>query len=262
MISYGGIPFGEDLNDHTNSLILHGLTLQAQQGQHTALVGPSGAGKSTVLQLIERFYAISAGQIKVLGKDITEYDREELRDLLAYVEQDSPVLSGTLRENLTLGANTATDEECFQALEQVDLTYVVERSENGLDQTVGAAGVALSGGERQRLGIARVILSKAPILLLDEATANLDSKSERRIAELLQTVLANRTVISVTHRLSTVLSADTIYVLEHGRAVDAGNHNVLLRTVPLYRELAKEQHLNIDLDQVERESRHADATPN
>jgi ATP-binding cassette, subfamily B, bacterial len=243
VFSYTGLPFGADPLEHSHALVLHGLTLQAHSGQRTALVGPSGAGKSTVLQLVERFYDVTSGSISIFGRDITQYSREELRKLLAFVEQDSPVLSGSLRDNLTLGTPERTDDECVEALRLVDLAYLLERSEKGLDQTVGESGAALSGGEKQRLGIARALLSDAPILLLDEATANLDSRSERRISDLLRTVLTDRTVIVVTHRLSTVLDADVIYVVEHGRVVGSGRHHDLMETVPLYRELAKEQHL-------------------
>ena len=241
--TYGAREFGTGLEDDPDSLVLHGLNLTVPEGRRVAIVGPSGAGKSTVLQLVERFYDVDGGAIRVFGKDIRDYSREDLRRHLGYVEQDSPVLSGTLRQNLTLGTPDADDSSCLQALAMVKLDYLASRSPKGLDAVVGESGAALSGGERQRLAIARSLLSGRKILLFDEATANLDSHNERQIGDVLTNLRGNHTVLVVAHRLSTIMDADLIHVLEHGRLVASGQHHQLVEEVPLYRDLAKEQRL-------------------
>ena len=241
--TYGAREFGTDLEDDPDSLVLHGLNLTVPEGRRVAIVGPSGAGKSTVLQLVERFYDVDGGAIRVFGKDIRDYSREDLRHCLGYVEQDSPVLSGTLRQNLTLGTPDADDSSCLQALAMVKLDYLASRSPKGLDAVVGESGAGLSGGERQRLAIARSLLSGRKILLFDEATANLDSHNERQIGDVLTNLRGNHTVLVVAHRLSTIMDADLIHVLEHGRLVASGQHHQLVEEVPLYRDLAKEQRL-------------------
>ena len=222
--------------------ILHDLNLSISQGSVTALVGPSGAGKSTILQLIERFYDPSSGNINVLGKDITTCDRDDLRSHIAYVEQDSPALSGSIRENLLLGSNDCSDDECRRALKSVNLSHLLDRSDKGLDMQIGENGIMLSGGERQRLAIARALLSTAKIILLDEATANLDADNERLITRLLAQV-EDRTFIIVTHQLTTVRNAEMIYVLSNGHVIGEGKHDHLLKTVPLYYMLAKNSSL-------------------
>lgn len=222
--------------------ILHDLNLSISQGSVTALVGPSGAGKSTILQLIERFYVPSSGNINVLGKDITTCDRDDLRSHIAYVEQDSPALSGSLRENLLLGSIDCSDDECRRVLKSVNLSHLLDRSDKGLDMQVGENGIMLSGGERQRLAIARALLSTAKIILLDEATANLDADNEQLVTQLLEQA-EDRTFIIVTHQLTTVRNAEMIYVLSNGHVIGEGKHDHLLKTVPLYYMLAKNSSL-------------------
>ena len=242
VFTYGTREFGQEMDD-ADSLVLHKLNLQVPEGKRVAIVGPSGAGKSTVLQLIERFYDVNRGAIRVFGKDIRDYSRSDLRDVLGYVEQDAPVLSGSLRENLTLGLGDVGDDRCMEALERVNLGYLATRSEQGLDGPVGESGASLSGGERQRLAIARALLSNKRILLFDEATANLDSHNERQIGDVLRNMAGNRTVLVVAHRLSTIMDADLIHVLEHGRLVASGTHSELVVKSQIYRNLASEQHL-------------------
>ena len=244
--TYGAREFGTGLEDDPDSLVLHGLNLTVPEGRRVAIVGPSGAGKSTVLQLVERFYDVDGGAIRVFGKDIRDYSREDLRHCLGYVEQDSPVLSGTLRQNLTLGTPDITDDQCLAALNAVNLEYLASRSSLGLEALVGESGAALSGGERQRLAIARSLLSGRKILLFDEATANLDSHNERQIGDVLTNLRGNHTVLVVAHRLSTIMDADLIHVLEHGRLVASGQHHQLVEMSTIYRNLAKEQHLIYD----------------
>jgi ABC-type multidrug transport system fused ATPase/permease subunit len=229
---------GEQPRDPT---VLHGISFAVPQGSRTALVGPSGAGKSTILALIERFYDPADGVIRMEGVDIRALDRTELRSRIGYVEQDAPVLAGTLRDNLLLGTPGASDDECADVLRRVNLGSVLDRSPAGLDAQVGEDGVMLSGGERQRLAIARALLAAAPILLLDESTSSLDGVNEQLMRDAIDAVAENRTLIVIAHRLSTVVDSDQIVVLEHGRVIGSGTHDELVRAVPLYRDLAQHQ---------------------
>jgi ABC-type multidrug transport system fused ATPase/permease subunit len=221
--------------------VLHGISFSAPRGKRTALVGPSGAGKSTVLALIERFYDPTAGVIRLDGVDIRGLERTDLRAQIGYVEQDAPVLAGTLRENLVLGSPDATDQECIDVLHAVNLTEVLERNALGLDAPVGEDGIMLSGGERQRLAIARTLLAAPPILLLDESTSSLDGLNEQLLREAIDAVAEHRTLIVIAHRLSTVVDSDQIIVLDHGRVVGVGTHSELVKSTPLYKDLAKHQ---------------------
>ncbi len=221
--------------------VLTGVSFTAPRGLRTALVGPSGAGKSTILALIERFYDVDAGAVRMGGLDIRSLERTELRAQIGYVEQDAPVLAGSLRDNLTLATPDATDEECIAVLHAVNLGEVLERDPAGLGAAVGESGVKLSGGERQRLAIARALLAAPPILLLDESTSSLDGKNEQMMREAIDAVAADRTLIVIAHRLSTVVDSDQIVVLDHGQVVGVGTHSELVLSTPLYRELAKHQ---------------------
>ncbi|MCJ1710380.1 ABC transporter ATP-binding protein/permease [Clavibacter michiganensis subsp. phaseoli] len=227
--------------DRTGGGVLQGISFRAERGTRIALVGPSGAGKSTILALIERFYDPTSGVVRVGGRDIRTLDREDLRRQIGYVEQDAPVLAGTLRENLTLTAFDATDEDCVQVLHAVNLTEVLARNELGLDAPVGEDGIMLSGGERQRLAIARTLLSAPPILLLDESTSSLDGLNEQLLRKAIDAVAEHRTLIVIAHRLSTVVDSDLIVVVEKGRVVGTGTHAELVVSTPLYRDLAKHQ---------------------
>jgi len=221
--------------------VLHGVSFDAPRGKRTALVGPSGAGKSTILALIERFYDPTAGIVRLGGIDIRAIDRTDLRSQIGYVEQDAPVLAGSLRQNLLLSAPNATDAECIEVLRAVNLTEVLERNPAGLDAAVGEDGVMLSGGERQRLAIARTLLAAPPILLLDESTSSLDGLNEQLLREAIDAVAENRTLIVIAHRLSTVVDSDQIVVFDHGRVVGVGTHSELVKSTPLYKQLAKHQ---------------------
>jgi ATP-binding cassette subfamily B protein/ATP-binding cassette subfamily C protein len=221
--------------------VLRDVSFAVPPGGRIALVGPSGAGKSTVLALIERFYDVSAGAIRVDGVDVRDLPRDALRARLGYVEQEAPVLAGTLRDNLLLTAPDADDERLMAALEQVNLRGLARRSPEGLDVQVGEGGVLLSGGERQRLAIARTLLTGAPILLLDEPTSNLDARNEAALRRAVAAAADRRTLIVVAHRLSTVVDSDEIVVLDQGRVAAVGPHDRLLESSPLYRELATHQ---------------------
>ncbi len=224
--------------------ILNNVSFTVKTGNRIALVGPSGSGKSTIFSLIERFYDPQAGTIRVGGHDIRSLDRTELRTAIGYVEQDAPVLAGSIRDNLVLGAPNATDAECLAVLDDVNLSNIVDRDERGIHSPVGEGGVLLSGGERQRLAIARALLAAAPILLLDESTSSLDGLNEQLMKEAIDRVSQKRTLIVIAHRLSTVVDSDHIVVLRKGEVLGIGTHTQLLKVVPLYRELAETQLLS------------------
>ncbi|WP_432487344.1 ABC transporter ATP-binding protein [Kineococcus sp. SYSU DK018] len=219
---------------------LRGVSFAVPRGTRTALVGPSGAGKSTLLSLVERFHEVSAGSVRLDGADVRDLPLAALRARLGYVEQDAPVLAGTLRENLVLAAPDATDEQVLAALDAVGLRELAERGP-GLAAEVGERGVLLSGGQRQRLAIARALLAPGELLLLDEPTASLDARNEALLRDALAAAADRRTLVVVAHRLSTVVDSDQIVVLEDGRATAAGTHAQLLERSPLYRELAATQ---------------------
>jgi ABC-type multidrug transport system fused ATPase/permease subunit len=194
-----------------------------------------------LLSLIERFYEPDAGTIRVGGVDVSTMTRTQTRAAIGYVEQDSPVLAGTIRENLLLGAPAADDAACEAVLASVNLTPILRRDPAGLDAQVGEDGILLSGGERQRLAIARALLSAPQLLLLDEPTASLDGRNEQALREAIDAVAQDRTLIVVAHRLATVVDADHILVLEHGQVQAVGTHQELVESSPLYRELAAHQ---------------------
>lgn len=237
VLAFSGVDF-----DYAGGVpVLRGVDLAVRRGQRVALVGPSGAGKSTLLALAERFYEPTSGIICLDGVDVRQVPRSVLRARLGYVEQDAPVLAGSLRENLLLGAPDADDAALDRVLASVNLTSLVERAPLGLDSQVGDEGVLLSGGERQRLAIARVLLAAPSVLLLDEPTASLDSRNEAALQVAVDAVAVDRSVLVVAHRLSTVVRSDVIVVLDQGRVVATGTHRELVEASPLYRELATTQ---------------------
>ncbi|MFI8892374.1 ABC transporter ATP-binding protein [Streptomyces paradoxus] len=207
----------------------------------TAFVGPSGAGKSTVFALIERFYDATGGRVLVDGKDVRDWPLSELRSVVGYVEQDAPVLAGTLRENLVFAAAGATDDDIRDVLARTKLDTLVERLPHGLDTPVGHRGSKLSGGERQRVAIARALLRKPRLLLLDEATSQLDAVNELALRDVITEVARETTVLVVAHRLSTVTGADRIVVMESGRVRSVGTHGELVAQDRLYAQLAATQ---------------------
>jgi ABC-type multidrug transport system fused ATPase/permease subunit len=209
----------------------------------TAFVGPSGAGKTTVFSLIERFYEPSAGRILLDDRELRDWPIPELRAAIGYVEQDAPVLSGSLRENLVIGAPDATDEEVGEVLRITRLVGLVTRLPEGLDTAVGHRGTRLSGGERQRVAIARALLRRPRLLLLDEATSQLDALNEAALRETVADAALMTTVLVVAHRLSTITMANRIIVMDAGRVKATGTHTELVAGNPLYAELAATQFL-------------------
>jgi len=223
--------------------VLDKVSFAIERGARVAIVGPSGSGKSTTFSLIERFYEPTSGEILLDGQPVHTITRGALRSQIGYVEQDAPVLAGSIRENLLIGAPDATDKQLKEVLREVNLTDVLKRDKRGLDAEVGEQGIMLSGGERQRLAIARTLLAAPPILLLDESTSSLDGINEQLMREAIDSVAKNRTMIVIAHRLSTVIDSDQIIVLEKGKILGVGTHKQLIKSVPLYKELAKSQML-------------------
>ncbi|MGV9980914.1 ABC transporter ATP-binding protein [Micromonospora wenchangensis] len=222
---------------------LRDLTLTVPAGGLTALVGPSGSGKTTVLALIERFAEPHQGRILVDGRPLADWPLAELRATIGYVEQDVAVLAGTLRENVAYATPGATDEEIRAVLRTTRLGTLLDRLGDDLDAPVRHRGLSLSGGERQRIALARALLRRPRLLLLDEVTSQLDAANEAALREVIQDISRRTTVVVVAHRLSTILAADKIVVLENGTARSVGSHPELVRTDALYASLAAEQAL-------------------
>ncbi|MGB8741234.1 MAG: ABC transporter ATP-binding protein [Xanthobacteraceae bacterium] len=237
--------------DHVNfayradAPVLHNMNLVAQPGQVTALVGPSGGGKSTVLNLLLRFYNVGSGRVLIDGQNIAAVSRGSLRNQIAYVGQIVHLFRGTVRENIALGKLGASEAEILAAAKAAHAHDFITGFPQGYNTQVGEHGMQLSGGQRQRISIARALIKNAPIILLDEATASLDSESERYVQEAIAELCKGRTTLVIAHRLSTIVHADTIMVVENGQVVESGRHDELLRKngryASFYRLQLKEQ---------------------
>jgi ATP-binding cassette, subfamily B, bacterial MsbA len=230
---------------HSDEAVLRGISFVAEPGKLTALVGPSGGGKSTVFNLILRFYEAERGKIIIDEQDIAQVSRRSLRQHVAYVGQDTFLFRGTIRENIEFGKPGASEDEIVAAAKGAYAHDFIMSFPRGYDTPVGEHGAQLSGGERQRVAIARALIKNAPIILLDEATAALDSESELQVREAMEHLCRGRTTLAIAHRLHTVSHADRIYVLEGGRALESGRHDELLRKsgryAAFYRLQLKEQ---------------------
>jgi len=215
--------------------------LQVESGETLAIVGPSGAGKSTLFQLLLRFYDPESGHIEIDGVDISKVAPETVRARIGLVPQETVIFGTTAKENIGYGRPGASDAEIAAAAEAAAAGVFIEQLPEGYDTFLGERGTRLSGGQRQRIAIARAILKDPPILLLDEATSSLDAESERVVQEALEHLMQDRTTIIIAHRLATVLKANRIVVVDHGRIVDIGTHEELVQRDSLYARLAELQ---------------------
>src|SRR5690606_26056426 len=221
--------------------VLHDVSFRVEPGRMVALVGSSGAGKSTIAQLVPRLYDADAGTVRLGGVDVRDLRLASIRETVGMVTQDGHLFHATIRENLLFARPEATEEELWDALRRARLDDLVRGLPDGLDTVVGERGYRLSGGERQRMSIARLLLARPRVVILDEATAHLDSTSEAAVQEALAEALDGRTAIVIAHRLSTVRAADLILVVEDGRIVERGTHESLLAAGGRYAELYRTQ---------------------
>ena len=240
----GSVAFKDLSFSYADQPTLINISLNAEPGQTIALVGSTGAGKSTIVNLLCRFYEYDSGSITIDDMELNTISKKSLRSAIGYVTQDAFLFNVPVRDNLRLGKRNASDDEMWNALRAANADDFVRELPDGLDTVVGERGVKLSGGERQRLSIARALLKNPPILLLDEATASVDSETERLIQEALDHLMNNRTAFVIAHRLSTIRNADMIHVLDHGQIIESGTHDALIEKNGKYAELSQQSFLD------------------
>jgi ATP-binding cassette subfamily B protein len=229
------------LESGPRSEVLHDISFRVAPGRMVALVGPSGAGKTTISSLVPRLYDVSAGSIELNGIDLRRATMESIRDVVGVVTQDPHLFHDTLRSNLMYARHDATEADVMAALDQAQIGHLVASLPDGLDTVIGERGYRLSGGEKQRVALARLMLKAPDIVVLDEATAHLDSESEAAVQRALRETLSGRTSLVIAHRLSTVREADELLVVDDGRIVERGTHASLLAEDGLYAELYRTQ---------------------
>jgi ATP-binding cassette, subfamily B, multidrug efflux pump len=226
--------------------ILKNVSFEADIGSSTALVGPTGAGKTTIVNLLTRFYDVTSGRILLDGHDIREYTRDSLRRCFGFVLQDTYLFSGTIKENIKYGKSDATDDEVERAARMANADTFINRLPNKYETVLSENGGNLSQGQRQLLAIARVILAKPSLLILDEATSSIDTRTERHIQEALLTLMENRTSFIIAHRLNTIRDADTIMVIDHGEIIEKGSHEALMSLQGKYHSMFYNQFKNVE----------------
>ena len=223
-------------------MILENINLEIKKGQTLAIVGKSGAGKTTLSDLIPRFYDPYNGNIFIDSYDLKDYSLKSLRSLIGIVTQNIILFNDSIKNNIEYGSKNANDKELINALKSANLYDLVSKLEDGIDTIIGENGIKLSGGEKQRLSIARALVKNPQILILDEATASLDSESEKKVHNAIDNVIKDRTVIVIAHRLSTIINADKIIVMDKGKIVEQGNHLELINLDGIYKKLYEIQY--------------------
>ena len=226
---------------YENEYVLKNFSMTVEKGQSVALVGQSGSGKSTIANLLTRFYDVNEGTISIDGNDIKNTTKTSLRSQIGLVTQDSILFNNSIKNNLKIGKDSATDEEIIDALKVANAWEFVKQLPKGIETNIGDAGNSLSGGQKQRLSIARAVLKNAPIMILDEATSALDTESERLVQDALENMMKNRTSVVIAHRLSTIQNADHIIVMKQGKMVEQGKHQELLDKKGVYYSLVMMQ---------------------
>jgi subfamily B ATP-binding cassette protein MsbA len=217
--------------------VLNDIHIEIRAGQRIGICGPTGGGKSTLASLIPRLYDPTSGHVLIDGHDISDYTIEGLRREIAFVLQDTMLFYGTIRNNIAYGRPGATEKEIVEAARLANADEFISKLPMGYDTIIGERGITLSGGERQRIGIARAVIRNSPILILDEPTASLDSESEKIVSDALGKLMEGRTVITISHRLNTIVSADKIFVIKEGRVIEEGTHQSLLEKKGVYADL-------------------------
>lgn len=242
-LSYQTLHFNDVSFGYSNTPVLENISFAAKNNQKIAFVGPSGSGKSTIFSLIERYYSVWSGEITVDNINIEDIPLGDYRSGIGYVAQESAIVSGTIRENITYGLRTGqyNEEDIERAVKQSYTSEFINELPEGLETEVGERGVKLSGGQRQRIGIARAFLRNPKILMLDEATASLDSQSEKYVGEALNELMAGRTVLVIAHRLSTIVNSDKIYFIDNGHLTGEGTHEELMASHEMYKAFTEQQ---------------------